>query len=370
MKHLLSKICFLLFIGACHPTDQPSGIYLWEYKIDGVKKMNILEFPEPNIIVDRDGKYSYRHIFQSRYEIQIEPEPVPFWFENDQVFFKSYGDFDTVAYSRSQGSQWLFHQSSIRNASIDLPSYNAITPEKKLYQHVLYCFQKDNEFLINFNDSTVALSEFQDLLESLYPRLFDLDIAYYQPILLAMDKGVPIEVLHKLKRDLCQTGARALSLIYALKHDVYTETKGLRFKIQIPGENPPCYSVAQDEIDAPVSFDFEGTYSDIFSCLNGQYLLNGKPIKSPVMDSISRALVRNHTTMGIYAYPSSDYQDYIQLIGTLYSNTLNLRYEYIDSISYSNYEDSTALYHAAQDRFPFTIFEVNKEQFTETLDAL
>ena len=43
-------------------------------------------------------------------------------------------------------------------------------------------------------------------------------------------------------------------------------------------------------------------------------------------------------TIGIYAHPDSDYQDYIQLIGTLYSNTLNLKY--IDSISYSNYEDS------------------------------
>ncbi len=74
--------------------------------------------------------------------------------------------------------------------------------------------------------------------------------------------------------------------------------------------------------------------------------------------------------MGIYAYLGSDYQDYIQLIGTLYSNTLNLRYEYIDSISYSNYEDSTAHYRAAQNRFPFTTFEVSKEQFTETLDAL
>lgn len=368
MKHLLSKICFLLFIGACHPTDQPSGIYLWEYEIDGVKKMNILEFPEPNIIVDSYGEYSYRHIFQSCYEIQIEPESIPFWFENDQIFFNSFADFDTVAYSRGQGSQWLFHPSSIRNASIDLPSYNAITPEKELYQQVLYCFQKDNEFLINFNDSTVALSEFQDLFEPLYLRLIDEYIAYNPPILLAMDKGVPIDVLHRLKMDLCQAGAS--SLIYALKHDVYTETKGLRFKIQIPGENPPCYSVTQNEIDAPVSFDFEGTYSDIFSCLNGQYLLNGNPIKSSVMDSISRALIRNRTTMGIYAYPGSDYQDYIQLIGTLYSNTLNLRYEYIDSISYSNYEDSTAHYRAAQNRFPFTTFEVNKEQFTETLDAL
>ncbi len=85
MKHLLPQFAFYCSSGVSS-NRSAVNIYLWEYEIDECQKKNILEFPEPNIIVDI-MKNSYRHIFQSRYEIQIEPESIPFWFENDQIFF-------------------------------------------------------------------------------------------------------------------------------------------------------------------------------------------------------------------------------------------------------------------------------------------